>query len=227
MRNRQTAILFRLIVSCLCTHSLSVAAQDQEGDTKAPVIAVTVGLHDYAIPADYVNLVRRDKNGGVIHVGMKMLWPDLKPMTAENAHLWKRSPKKTLKPEIYLTIFLRANPGHRAQWLGSKNPPYQIKEPGPFGLIKYSYEHPDLMGEAFVPAKLDFLTPVDKKLSIACTKITKSLRASFPKALPVCETNYPYYQNGEGIYYRYYKVNLRHWRAIDRAIHRKIMSFQR
>jgi hypothetical protein len=206
----------------LTAASPAVAAEKTDG--KAKVVEVTVGSNHYAIPSSYILAVRRDKEDGpVTRVMMRALLPDLDPNGME---LIKDVAEKMTVEEFierHIFISLESNPRQSSRFLEGSIRDRRQREETSIGLTKYT------LGplRTFVTTEPAHSTPLGKPFVIGCPKLPKGAKKNFKHATPVCSTSYPFAEKAEGVYYRYYIVNLPKWREIDLAVRALLKSFQR
>ena len=188
------------------------------------VVEVTVGTHRYAIPKSYILAVRRDpKDDSVRRVMMQALWPGLEPFGMEivNVRAEHMSTQEFINRHVFIS--LEATPRRSSRFLEGVSNRRFLREDGPFELTRYTKE----FWRKFVASEPTYETPTGRPLVLSCTKLLENVKKSFKNAAPMCITSYPFAEGIEGVYYRYYFVNLAHWREIDGAIRSLIHSFQR
>lgn len=204
---------------CIAAATLGYAA---EGGSRfsTELVEVDIGA-GYLIPHNYIVNIAPDAEDPEL-VTMRALWPGLEPLTEENAHLWER---RIPERQIHMAILERPRDGY-SQLLGFiRNFRFFSKrelrpEPSDFGLIRYA----DGLQRMFVPADTFYRAPDGSPVVFKCNDETDSVKRSFDFD-PICIVEYKL-RDGTGLYYRFFMVNLEHWREIDRSVRKLVTSFR-
>ena len=153
---------------------------------------------------------------------MQALWPGLEPFGLEivNVRAEHMSTQEFIGRHVFIS--LEASPRSLSNFVNIVEARNLVGEDGPFGLTRYWSPF-----RTFVASEPAYVTPTGRPLVLLCSKLPKSVKKQFKNATPMCITSYPFAEGAEGVYYRYYFVNLAHWREIDSAIRSLIRSFQR
>jgi hypothetical protein len=177
-----------------------------------------------AIPGGYIANVARKDDGSTRHIRMSVLWPSLEPLTESNRHLWR--PDLPGRQVISVILSDDVDDGYAmlqsAIRLSFLDPMFS---PGPFGLQKYEKDHPRIRRTArrYV-ADSSFATPAQTPLTFGCDDLFSWDAHETLDLEPICTTDYGLGVD-VGLYYRFYRQNLQHWREIDTSIRTLAMSF--
>lgn len=183
------------------------------------LIDVTIG-DGYQIPRNYLRKINTSANDGRQTMAiMDVLWPGLEPRTPENERYRKRR-----HPKKWVTIHINDQPAEGYKMLqnairmGSAPADFM---PADHGLVL----HAKGRIRRFVVTDPAYRTPSGLPLVISCPDTWEETKQRFDVAY-ICTVDYRL-KDGAGLYYRFFMVNLEHWREIDRAIRELIQYFRR
>jgi hypothetical protein len=198
--------------------ALTLSNTADSGDRfSTELVKVDIGA-GYLIPRNYIVNIAPDAEDPEL-VTMRALWPGLEPLTEDNQRFWER---RMPERQIHIAILERARDGYRAlQGAIEVGALPEAPEPAPFGLMKYEQG----LGRRFVPANQADIEPAGRPVVFKCNDETDSVKRNFAFE-PVCIVEYPLNDNS-GLYYRFFMVNLEHWREIDSEIRKLVNSFEK
>ena len=181
-------------------------------------VEVRIGGSVYAIPRNYLVHVSRNalaKDTDVV-VLLRALWPGLEPLSPDNAQLWKRR-----QPERQINIGLLIPPRDGYSHIRGlmelrRTEPEHVE----YGLTRYRFLHFDYFASSDPKQR----EPDGDPITLRCQDFPESTKAHF-EVERNCIVEYPL-TDGVGLHYRFFMVNLEHWREIDAAVRSLVDSFR-
>ena len=198
--------------------ALGVRAQGgRQDDRFSPEpVEVRIGNSVYAIPRNYLLYVSTAIDGKTANIVMQALWPGLEPLREDNAHLWdRRRPER----QIHFLLMRQARDGYRQlQGLAElrKIEPERVE----FGLARYRSH----LVEYYAVDDLPRHRPDGKPIALKCFDFPERTKVRF-EVERNCIVEYPL-DDGVGLHYRFFMVNLEHWREIDIAVRALVDGFR-
>lgn len=199
--------------------ALGVRAQGgrQEDRFSPEPVEVRIGGSVYAIPRNYLLYVSTAIDGKTANIVMRALWPGLEPLRPDNAHLWdRRRPER----QIHFLLMRQARDGYR-QLRGLAELRKVETEPFGYRLMRYRSK----LIEYYVGAISERQRPNGDPVTINCADYPESTKARF-EVERNCIVEYPL-DDDVGLHYRFFMVNLEHWREIDGAVRALVNGFRR
>jgi hypothetical protein len=220
LRRRRIALgLGSFAMALLLAWWLAGAGSPQADDRfSTELVRLDIGPSRYAIPRNYIDFVRRDRDGRPTWVQLRALWPGLEPLTPENAHLWERRiPERQIRiailPEPRVDGYQRLQ--NVRKWLGDDYRP----QPAGDDLIFFGRGTTRL----FLSTVNTVATPNGRPMVLVCNDVPEKTYRSFDVKL-VCKVYYNF-PSGEGLYYRFFEKNISQWKKIDRSVRQLVNSF--
>ena len=190
--------------------ALGVRAQGgRQDDRFSPEpVEVRIGGSVYAIPRNYLVHVYTDIDGETGGIVMRALWPGLEPLRPDNAHLWEgRQPER----QIHFGLMRRPRDGHK-ELQGFKEFFKPRRDPAEFGFSRYVsgiYEY-------YIDENNPISRPDRLPIVLKCYDLDQRIKLRF-QVKRSCTVEYPL-SDSVGLHYRFFMVNLEHWREIDAAV---------
>jgi hypothetical protein len=182
-------------------------------------LEVRVGGSLYAVPRNYLVHVAENTFSRTpeIVVVLRALWPELEPLRHDNAHFWeRRQPER----QIHIGLLVPPRDGY-----GSLQGFVQLRgarpEPAGFGLTRYRSG----LEEFYVAEGSELRRPDGVPIVLKCPDESEKTRSLF-EVERICIVEYPL-SDGVGLHYRFFMINLAHWREIDRAVRSLVGGFRR
>ncbi len=188
------------------------------GDPFSPEpVEVLIGPSVYAIPRNYLVHVSTDFDGETGSVVMRALWPGLEPLRRDNALLWeRRQPER----QIHFGLMRRPRDGYRElRGLAElrKIEPEQVE----FGLTRYRSH----LVEYYAGDEPEHRSPNGSPVALKCFDYPENTKTRF-EVERNCIVEYPL-NDRVGLHYRFFMINLEHWREIDQSMRTLIEGFLR
>ena len=198
--------------------ALGVRAQGgRQDDRFSPEpVEVRIGGSVYAIPRNYLLYVSTAIDGKTANIVMRALWPGLEPLREDNAHLWdRRRPER----QIHFLLMRQARDGYR-QLQGLAELRKIETEPFAYRLTRHRSKLIEYyVGDTFVRRRSD-----GNPIALSCSDYPDSTKSVFD-VKRTCTVEYPL-DDGVGLHYRFFMVNLDQWSAIDQSVGTLVESFR-
>ena len=180
-------------------------------------VDVPIGGSVYAIPRNYLVYFSTAIDGKTANIVMRALWPGLEPLRPDNARLWKR---RQPKRQIHFLLMRQPRDGHN-QLRGlaelRKIEPERVE----YGLTRY---HSHLV-EYYAGDELERHRPDGQPVALKCFDFPERTKIRF-EVERNCIVEYPL-DDGVGLHYPFFMINLEYWREIDAAVRSLVDGFRK